>query len=617
MEAVFLSRIWAMVLMILLFVVGLSVGMPCGRTIQASEVEAVIRAGEPADFDNCTIAGDLNLSTLKIYEKVHFNHTVFQSLVICDFTTFSNTAYFESAIFNSAAYFNYSTFNSAAYFISHLFNSTADFSCSNFLSSAYFTDDFLIATLKKHQSEIRNHEPGIGYIRFDGANFNGISNFSSSNFNNDAYFGFSRFKSVANFSHSRFNGTADFGNSFFENSYVRNDTDYSENTYNLSKAADFSHSRFNNTAIFGSYFKRAADFRYSDFNRAYFWCSYYNDTADFRYSKFNDDADFMQSEFNSWILFDESNFNKDVDFSYSNFNYSAEFIGTNFNGTTSFEYSSFKDDALFRDVDFKDDALFRDVDFNGTANFENSKFNGKAIFYGSTFKKDLDLTFAEYNVLYIRWNKNNHLIYDDTAYQLFIENLRKLGFMADADNFYYQLRVEQFLNQNPIEDPLIFTLNLGAWIFYGFGKRPIYPFIWSIFFIGLFGIFWVAISLSSPKDAIKKYNLAKGWSRRAFSLFFISIISIIWMVVGLEKSRRAIDEYDLAGKWPGKIREALSFSATVFLSGTKLFVDPPVVPVLPGRSQSLIKRAFLFERLLGAFFSILLFLAIGATIIRN
>ena len=85
----------------------------------------------------------------------------------------------------------------------------------------------------------------------------------------------------------------------------------------------------------------------------------------------------------------------------------------------------------------------------------------------------------------------------------------------------------------------------------------------------------------------------------------------------MEKSGRAIDEYDQVGNWPGKIREAFGFSATVFLSGTKFFVDPPAIPVLPGRSQSLIKRAFLFERLLGAFFSILLFLAVGATIVRN
>jgi hypothetical protein len=47
--------------------------------------------------------------------------------------------------------------------------------------------------------------------------------------------------------------------------------------------------------------------------------------------------------------------------------------------------------------------------------------------------------------------------------------------------------------------------------------------------------------------------------------------------------------------------EPFIFSATIFLSGTKLFVDPPEVPEMPGLSNSLINGVFNLERILGAF----------------
>jgi hypothetical protein len=45
-------------------------------------------------------------------------------------------------------------------------------------------------------------------------------------------------------------------------------------------------------------------------------------------------------------------------------------------------------------------------------------------------------------------------------------------------------------------------------------------------------------------------------------------------------------------------------------------VDPPSIPYLPNKLDSLIKNAYLIERILGAFFSIPLFLSIGATVVR-
>lgn len=92
--------------------------MPDERIIPASEVLAKIKAGGPAEFDNYTIVGDLNLSALKIDDKVHFNNTFFKNSVNCKSTTFGNTVYFGSSKFNETAYFRYSNFNGTliAYF---------------------------------------------------------------------------------------------------------------------------------------------------------------------------------------------------------------------------------------------------------------------------------------------------------------------------------------------------------------------------------------------------------------------------------------------------------------------------------------------------------------------
>jgi hypothetical protein len=198
---------------------------------------------------------------------------------------------------------------------------------------------------------------------------------------------------------------------------------------------------------------------------------------------------------------------------------------------------------------------------------------------GTIFYGDLDLTLTKYDKLYIKWNSIRRLVYFETAYQLLIENFKKLGFLSDADNSYYQFRQEQFQHRSFWEDPLIYTSDLMAGVFYGYGKRPLYPLIWSIAIIMLFGGFWKA--------------------------------------AGSKKTRNEIDEYSSIKRWPNNLPGALVFSAAVFLSGTKLFVDPPAIPEISGVSQSFIKKAFTIERLLGALFSVLFFLAVTGTIIKS
>ena len=63
-------------------------------------------------------------------------------------------------------------------------------------------------------------------------------------------------------------------------------------------------------------------------------------------------------------------------------------------------------------------------------------------------------------------------------------------------------------------------------------------------------------------------------------------------------------------------RKSLGYSVTFFLSGTRFFIDPPALPKIEGRSQSMIKKAFILERVLGALFSVLFLIAICGTIVR-
>ncbi|MDH7514205.1 MAG: hypothetical protein QHH14_14785 [Clostridiales bacterium] len=102
-----------------------------------------------------------------------------------------------------------------------------------------------------------------------------------------------------------------------------------------------------------------------------------------------------------------------------------------------------------------------------------------------------------------------------------------------------------------------------------------------------------------------------------FSLMIILVFGIFWRSIGLGRPNEALDEYTLSDFEHDSILEVLAFSATVFLSGTRLFIDPPPLPKIRGRSRSLIRGAFIFERVLGALFSILFFLAISGTVVRQ
>src|SRR5271157_2336375 len=410
------------------------------KIVQASEILAKIKAGQPAEFDNCIIEGDLNLRALKIDGPVHFNHTIFRDSAIFASATFKGTAYFMSSTFNGNADFLSSTFNGKAYFVFSTFNREA---------------------------------------RFRSTTFNDKVDFESSTFNGNAYFLSSTFNGLANFSYSTFNGAT------------------------------------------------------------YFWGSSFNGTASFWFSTFNGNVDFLSSAFKGEAYFDNTIFNK-----------VASFDGVIFEQNTVFDSSQFKENALL----------------------DNTSFQSR-----------LSLTKTRYNKLFIRWHAiEGVLVYDDAAYMSLLNNFKDLGYFDDYDSCYFQYRKEHRGHPWPLignlVEPVEKCIDFFLEVFYGYGTRPFNAVSFSIAIIGVFGIFWRAIGVGGLDDVTGEDD--KGWEK------------------------------------PDGIFDVLSFSTTIFLSGTKLFIDPPVIPKIKGRSRSIVKKVFIVERILGALFSILFFLAISGTVIR-
>lgn len=371
--------------------------------------------------------------------------------------------------------------------------------------------------------------------------------------NGNAYFNDTIFLDTANFESTKFKGDVNF-----ENSRFKGDVDFRNSRFK--GEADFKNSRFKGEASFND--------------------SKLNGYAYFNNAKFKGDIFFVGSEFSKW-----------ADFGNTNFIGSADFVDSNFTGTANFTESQFSGDAYFDWAVFTKDSLFVDSTFKQNASFEFSRFKDVALFDRVKFNK-VDLGSATYDRLFIRWDDlKDHLDYSDTAYLLLTKNFNNIGYFEDADKCYIQFRNEQLVHANFIdnifnlEKSLMFILNFFALIFYGFGKAPIFPLFWSILSIIIFGLIWVKC-LNFKGGIIERYRSNEK---------------------NLTKNRPCC--LDL-----GILADALIFSAKVFLSGTRLFIDPPKQPEVP--KGSLLKAAFNLERVLGAFFFSLLLIAIGATVIR-
>lgn len=312
----------------------------------------------------------------------------------------------------------------------------------------------------------------------------------------------------------------------------------------------------------------------------------FNGDVHFGHSEFHKDANFMRSKFNGHAYFGDSEFKDNANFIFSEFNGHASFMLSEFNGSAYFWGSKFNGDAGFINDRFYRDTYFSDVVFNKDASFNGSLFKEDLIFENATFHRKLSLTRTRYEELFVRWhNIAGHLVYDDAAYMSLMKNFNGLGYFEDHDSCYFQYRKEHRAEPWPAanagEEWLRKLIDYPLEWFYGYGTKPFNALLFSIAIVLVYALFWWRQGLGGPNDMTPSV---------------------------LPGGEEWIDN---------DILDILGFSFTVFLSGTRLFIDPPLLPLIQGRSRFWTKWAFIFERLLGALFSILLFIAICGTIVRS
>jgi uncharacterized protein YjbI with pentapeptide repeats len=240
-------------LILVLFFIALImlIGIAAGelRVVQASEINDKVEKGEPIDYSNVKIDGDLNLSGLKSHIAGHIAFPI----RIAD-SVISNSIELNNVILDEPVNFKRTRFMGPASFIGNQFKGSTSFDNSLFDTYAYFY----------------------------GSTFKGPSQFINTKFNKSADFTEANFENKADFYGSWFNGTAKF----------------------LSVT-------FKNDAYFdAAIFFKSASFREAHFSRARFVGADFKDDVDFQLAQINETADFIGTRLNKKLYLTGIKFSK-------------------------------------------------------------------------------------------------------------------------------------------------------------------------------------------------------------------------------------------------------------------------------------------------------------------
>jgi hypothetical protein len=319
------------------------------RVVQAEEIRKKIELGQPVEYDNVIVEGDLDLSGLNL-TKMKVKREGIQSK---DHWLPKN----ETLVSSPIAIINSKIFD------------VIDF------KSTRFQEDILFSGTVFEGPVIMRGSNFYKLSEFDDTTFNNSTCFYNSYFNRAASFGYSKFNLDACFEHAMFNSAVDFTGVAF------NDT------------ATFYEALFNGKCLFWfAQFNKTADFNSANFNK----------NTTFGWSHFNDTAEFNDARFYGLAIFGKTTFSQTPEFSSSRFDQVADFTESRFWQGAVFKETNFLH-GLFNNSQFSQDPLFEGARINGTLSLYRTKYDTLNIRWSSIH--DLAYDDTAYHLLIQNFNK--------------------------------------------------------------------------------------------------------------------------------------------------------------------------------------------------------------------
>jgi uncharacterized protein YjbI with pentapeptide repeats len=324
--------------------------------------------------------------------------------------------------------------------------------------------------------------------------------FISSDFNNKMDFSNALFEKNVRFRNCKFNDEVQFKDAIFMQI-----ADFRETTYLTD--VDFSQVIFENRALFDSTSIHHADFNKTIFKGfANFGNTIFRSGVDFYNVNFTNGSRFQGTTLDGLSEFKNTNFVEDVDFIYLKSNYVLVFNNVTFYG-----------DVIFRGDFLISEVYFIDVNFKGKADFHSASFN--VLSFPNTTFSSISLTDTEYNEMYVKWESiKDNLIFNGPAYLKLRNNFNNLEQYEDADDVYYQYRVELRKKQGFLDS----VPELFMEVICGYGVKPEKPLFLSVFLIIGFSIHYFGgitnfiNSLKKPNENYRNYRKAFIASLGAF-----------------------------------------------------------------------------------------------------
>ncbi|MCK5907624.1 MAG: pentapeptide repeat-containing protein [Flavobacteriales bacterium] len=242
-------------------------------TISAEEILKEIDSGKNISYNNISIKGDLDLTTLKnnadkkggsffnmddekvvitINQDIKFENCEFNGRVIgyvnddeddiLYSTRFKGKVTIKNCTFNKGLTFKYSSFYDVVTITDSKFEDDVEFKYANFDTNADFTGS---SFYQGCNFKYANFEAKVS---FNGVLIKNEALFKYTNFEDDVRFVKSRFKGLANFKYTNFDGRISFENSLFD--------DY----------ADFKYTNFSSGVSFKNVTMEDVDFKYTNFS---------------------------------------------------------------------------------------------------------------------------------------------------------------------------------------------------------------------------------------------------------------------------------------------------------------------------------------------------------------